>query len=520
MILGQLGNGKSVQDDPKKLLRDRRKKYDIKPPTVWIVPYYFQKVDAYGNTRNYELSILERIFVTFDDATASELGRFINIILLFAVLLATVFLVMGTQPGLKVEVDSCAEPACDNDANLCPNSVICEPESPHSFEQVQIVCSILFCIDYIIRMSLVGLVPTRIADCLPKGWEDDVPQDIDDDFREMKRAIEDPEFPWYYKLYQYFLQPMNLIDLGAILPFIIENMISSKGIPFGTEFIRMLRLARIFRIFKVGKNNASINLLFLTLTKSFPALVLMGFFLSLGVVIFGSTMFICESGKFTVNNEYNGTFLRPDLYGHKEHSPFKNIAWSFYWAFTTSTTVGYGDLYPTTMAGRLVCIVSTFCALIVVALPVSVIGNNFNREYDNIKSGKYDVVVESIVELLNQQTVDMAILPEEDRDYVMSRKCLAITAIADHMTNTVQAEKVKAVLRLRGYEQALDRTRIIAKTQGRRVSLSYSPSMPSNPSSGRSSPKVTVRNANPEKVQKVAALAAQLKAAIDEMKHP
>jgi len=246
----------------------------------------------------------------------------------------------------------------------------------------------------------------------------------------------------------------------------------------------------------------------------------MGFFLALGVIIFGSTMFICEGGVFMVTDETpNGAFIREDLYGSKEDlSPFTSIPIAFYWAVTTSTTVGYGDLFPTTTGGRMVCIVSTFCAMIVLALPISVIGNNFNREYDNIKSGKFDVVVESIVELLNQQTINMAEVSDESRDYVLSRRCLAITAIADHMTNTIQAEKVKTTLRLHGYEKALERTRVLAKKKGKRVSLCFGSNTPkmgpigespgSNNNISRSARAIA---GSPEKLRKVAAMSKQLR---------
>lgn len=172
----------------------------------------------------------------------------------------------------------------------------------------------------------------------------------------------------------------------------------------------------------------------------------------------------------------------------------------------------------------MVCIVSTFCAMIVLALPISVIGNNFNREYDNIKSGKFDVVVESIVELLNQQTIDMAEVSEEKKDYVLSRRCLAITAIADHMTNAIQAEKVKTALRLRGYEKALERTRILAKKNGRRVSLSFGSNTPKmgtvadSPSSSKSiSASARAIAGSPEKLRKVAAMSKQLRELLDSL---
>ena len=463
--------------DPRTLLKNRRKQLEPKAPRVWIVPRHFTKEDAYGNQRVFELNLAQRIFVTFDDAGASEASKYLNICFLLAVVVATAFLVMGTIPSLKVSPKSCDEPIRCTES-WCLREWICEPGAPPAFETVQTTCAFIFCIDYFTRLFLVGISPPRLSDTLPKGWEDDVPADMDDEFRELKANTPDPDLSWATITYRYFMQPMNLIDLGAIAPFIIEQF--EFEIAFGTGFIRMLRLARVFRIFKIGKNNASINLLFLTLSKSLPALMLMGFFLALGVIIFGSTMFICESGTFQMNSQYSNLteskpfmFVRPDLFDRmRDESPFTSIPVSFYWAVTTSTTVGYGDLFPTTMAGRMVCIVSTFCAMIVLALPISVIGNNFNREYDNIKSGKYDMVVESIVEIINQQSVAYTNLSDEEKLYYAARKCVAITAISEKLLSPVQQEKIKTSLRIRGYEKALESSRMQVNTRSRSSSFS------------------------------------------------
>ena len=145
--------------DPRTLLRARRKQQEVKPPLIVFVPKVFPKEDAYGNIRIYELSFIQRVFVTFDDASASELGKTLNLILLLAVLVATVFLVMSTIPSLKVTVHSCEEPACENDSFLCPNTVVCEPEAPATFEMVQSACAYIFCLDYFTRVFLVGFVP-------------------------------------------------------------------------------------------------------------------------------------------------------------------------------------------------------------------------------------------------------------------------------------------------------------------------------------------------------------------------
>lgn len=54
---------------------------------------------------------------------------------------------------------------------------------------------------------------------------------------------------------------------------------------------------------------------------------------------------------------------------------------SIYWAIVTATTIGYGDLYPTTPLGRVVSVCLMYMGIIAIALPISIVGSSFDREY-------------------------------------------------------------------------------------------------------------------------------------------
>ena len=110
----------------------------------------------------------------------------------------------------------------------------------------------------------------------------------------------------------------------------------------------------------------------------------MFFFSILAVIVFGTIMYYVESGEFEVTEEYpEGVYLRWDyVKNQKEISPFGSILVSMYWAVVTTTTVGYGDFFPTTGFGRFLSCVYMYFGIIMLALPISVVGTNFQREYE------------------------------------------------------------------------------------------------------------------------------------------
>lgn len=174
---------------------------------------------------------------------------------------------------------------------------------------------------------------------------------------------------------------MNVIDVVAIVPFYIELGTSGSG--SSIAIVRVLRLARMLRIFKASKYNEGTKLLSQTILRSLPVLSLLFFFTALGVVLFGSLIFFMEGGKYEVTEEYpNGAYMRSNLIGIQEVTPYTSIPVACYWVVVTATTVGFGDLYPTSGGGRLVACFCMYIGLLVLALPITVVGSNFTMVYE------------------------------------------------------------------------------------------------------------------------------------------
>ena len=141
----------------------------------------------------------------------------------------------------------------------------------------------------------------------------------------------------------------GIIDLLAILPTYLSVLFP------GTQYllvIRILRLFRIFRIFKLGKYIQESNVLFLALKASRLKITVFLSAVLLVVVIFGSVLYVVETDA---------------------NSGFDSIPRSIYWAIVTLTTVGYGDISPTTPLGQFIAAVIMIMGYAIIAVPTGIV---------------------------------------------------------------------------------------------------------------------------------------------------
>jgi len=124
--------------------------------------------------------------------------------------------------------------------------------------------------------------------------------------------------------------------------------------------------------------------LFTTLKKSAGALLMLFAFMAIFSILFATLIFTFEGA--VEYDEYRMQYVRPD----GSASPFESIPHSMWWTIVTMTTVGYGDQVPVTDPGKFVAIVTMFCGLVVLSLPITIIGANFDEEYRIVKKEKQD----------------------------------------------------------------------------------------------------------------------------------
>uniref|UniRef100_A0A7S3DA67 Ion transport domain-containing protein n=1 Tax=Palpitomonas bilix TaxID=652834 RepID=A0A7S3DA67_9EUKA len=198
------------------------------------------------------------------------------------------------------------------------------------------------------------------------------------------------------KKLKFVKSPMNIVDFFAIIPYYIEMPLmvnaylidptggSSNGGGIGDlRVIRVIRLTRVFRVMKMGRYMSGATLVKDALISSSDALALLGFSMFIALIIFASGMYYLERGTLRGRLYYivspstaidffsRGAYFNasdPNVFSNDaywELSKFQSIPDALWWCFATVTTVGYGDIYPTTVGGKILGTVTMFAGILV-----------------------------------------------------------------------------------------------------------------------------------------------------------
>lgn len=149
----------------------------------------------------------------------------------------------------------------------------------------------------------------------------------------------------------------GLVDLAAILPFYIAS-------GFDLRTVRAFRLLRLFRVFKLVRYSSAITRFHRAFVIVKDELVLFG---CVALIV----LYLSAVGVYYFENP-----AQPDA--------FASVFHGLWWALTTLTTVGYGDVYPVTLGGRVFTFFVLMIGLAVVAVPTGLVASALStaREED------------------------------------------------------------------------------------------------------------------------------------------
>ena len=188
-----------------------------------------------------------------------------------------------------------------------------KPQTGTIIESIELVCVIVFTIEYLLRIF--------VADRKPKF------------------------------IFSFF----GIIDLLAILPFYLS---------FGVDLrsLRALRFLRLFRVLKLVRYNRAMNH-FTRAIKSAKEEIFLFIFITLILIYFAAV------GIYYFENQ-----AQPEN--------FSSIFDSLWWAIITLTTVGYGDVYPITVGGKIFTFLILMIGLGIVAIPTGIISSALTKSID------------------------------------------------------------------------------------------------------------------------------------------
>ena len=178
---------------------------------------------------------------------------------------------------------------------------------------------------------------------------------------------------------RYVMSVMAIVDLVTILPFWLPMLL--PGTMLG---LRALRLVRLLRIFKLNRYFDAMKSLGAVIVRKKRELLGSLFFVGILMLISSLLMYSAEHDA------------QPDV--------FRNAFSGLWWAVATLTTVGYGDIYPVTVLGRLVGTLIAFSGLAAVAIPTGIISSglmeSMSRGKDKAgmsKQGSEDTDIDGIL---------------------------------------------------------------------------------------------------------------------------
>lgn len=197
------------------------------------------------------------------------------------------------------------------------------------FNWIELVSVIIFSIEYLLRVYTADLICPELSP--------------------LKARV------------KYIFSFMAIIDLLAILPFYLPYLV-----PIDLRVLRVLRVIRLFRVFKLNRYTTALTSIGTVFKRKKSQLLSSIFVVSLLMIMAAVLMYNVES--------------------EAQPEAFSNALSALWWAVATLTTVGYGDIYPVTVLGKILSAIIALLGIGLVAVPTGIISAGFTELIGEEKS--------------------------------------------------------------------------------------------------------------------------------------
>ncbi|TKR80388.1 hypothetical protein L596_014468 [Steinernema carpocapsae] len=311
-VLDRLDMDSHKEEDPKLREEDVMKKFG------WEDDYMRNEISTW-------MKYKPKIWALFDEPYSSQTAKFIAAISVFFIVISILSFCLKTHPSFRIAVITTKNFTYGSREVIGVQRTSTEPHK--AFSQIEFICNIWFTFEIIVRFIFC---PSKL---------------------------------------RFLKSPINNIDLVATLSFytdaVLVRLLDEDAPKDVVEFLSMIR---ILRLFKLTQHHRGLQILIHTFRASAKELILLVFFLILGIVIFAALVYYAEKTEENPDNQ------------------FTSIPLGLWWAIVTMTTVGYGDMTPHTYLGRLVGSLCAVMGVLTIALPVPVIVSNFAMFYSHTQA--------------------------------------------------------------------------------------------------------------------------------------
>ena len=360
-------------------------------------------------------SYRRRLFLFLTEPSSSYASALFFLVLVVGICASNLIVVLQTMKGFQYRPETCKFCAAETPGGFydtmeeygVPEEVdcLCPMEADPVLETVLMRILEFFAVEWTLRV--LAYVPARPKPTMVGRWRD-----------------------WW----NFLCSPTTLLDAVAIWPYFIQ-----RGTAFAS--LRQLWLSRVFQLVRLGTYNSMFISLTSVLQKSLSFLKLLVVVLFFGATIFGSLVYSMERGEWRYWPDTGGFhYIRVGIDGATEEiSPFDSIPKSFWWFVVTATTVGYGDMVPTSTEGQWVGAAAMLTGVLVVAFPVSIFSDLWQKELR-------DMDIHELGSVLGSSSSSSHSSSDDDRRYASARSGTVVNGDPTAAAIAMEREDVRELL--------------------------------------------------------------------------